>query len=120
MHQGRRVAQQPAKQSRPARRRRPARGEKELPSYMRSTAATRLWKSSTEAEKRKPKGQRTELPSAPRENVNERDVLRVICNTERYIIELFTKKQKQKVQYTVYRSTGVPGRVGYLFLSCVQ
>ena len=46
----------------PRPRRRPARqGEKELPSYMRSTAATRLWKSSTEAEKRKPKGQRTEI-----------------------------------------------------------
>ena len=36
-------------------------GNKPLPSYMRSTAATRLWKSSTEAEKKKPKHMRTEI-----------------------------------------------------------
>ena len=36
-------------------------GNKPLPSYMRSTAATRLWKSSTEAEKKKPKHLRTEI-----------------------------------------------------------
>ena len=34
---------------------------KPLPSYMRSTAATRLWKSSTEEEKKKPKHMRTEI-----------------------------------------------------------
>ena len=36
-------------------------GNKPLPSYMRSTAATRLWKSSTAAEKKKPKHLRTEI-----------------------------------------------------------
>ena len=35
--------------------------KKSLPSYMRSTAATRLWKSSTEDEKKKPKHMRTEI-----------------------------------------------------------
>ena len=34
---------------------------KPVPSYMRSTAATRLWKDSTAAEKRKPKELRTEI-----------------------------------------------------------
>lgn len=35
--------------------------DKPVPSYMRSTAATRLWKDSTAAEKKKPKNQRTEI-----------------------------------------------------------
>ena len=35
--------------------------DKPIPSYMRSTAATRLWKDSTAAEKRKPKEFRTEI-----------------------------------------------------------
>ena len=37
------------------------RNDKPVPSYMRSTAATRLWKDSTAAEKRKPKSKRTEI-----------------------------------------------------------
>ncbi len=48
-------------QLRPARRRPKKQDQGSLPSYMRSTAATRLWKSSTEAEKKKPKSQRTEI-----------------------------------------------------------
>lgn len=44
-----------------SKRRQTNRQDGNLPSYMRSTAATRLWKSSTEAEKKKPKGQRTEI-----------------------------------------------------------
>jgi hypothetical protein len=48
-------------QPRPARRRPAKRDQGNVPSYMRSTAATRLWKSSTEAEKKKPKSQRTEI-----------------------------------------------------------
>lgn len=37
------------------------RNDKPVPSYMRSTAATRLWKDSTAAEKKKPKSKRTEI-----------------------------------------------------------
>ena len=37
------------------------RNDKPVPSYMRSTAATRLWKDTTAAEKKKPKSKRTEI-----------------------------------------------------------